>query len=927
LFGLILAAALTGALPDGDSAAWEAALERVVPAVVVIRVSSTRAFDTQTTSTGTATGFVVDAERGLILTNRHVVGAGPVVAEAVFQNHEEVDVRAIYRDPIHDFGFFQYDPAQVRFMPRAQLELAPERARVGVEVRVVGNDAGEKLSILAGTLARLDREAPDYGVGNYNDFDTFYLQAASNTSGGSSGSPVVDRSGRVVALNAGGRSEAASSFYLPLERVVRALELLRRGEPVPRGTIQAVFEHQPYDELRRLGLRQETESAVRRAQPDAVGMLVVRETVPGGPARGVLEPGDVLVRVAGALVTTFLPLEAALDERVGQTLALEVERGGEPLAVSLPVGDLHAITPDRYLEAGGAVLNDVSYQQARNFGIPTGGIYVASAGYMLRRAGIPGGAVITAVNGVPTPTLEAFEQALAALPDGARVPVRYFLVHVPRNEAVAVLTADRRWYPMQLCTRDDRSGRWPCVSAAPPSEPAPLAAATTRFRESGDVRTRALEPSLAVVRYHVPYQVDGVYGDAFLGAGLVVDAERGLVVVDRDTVPVALGDATLTFAGSIEVPAQVVYLHPVHNLAVIRYDPAALGETPVRSATLRPEPLEAGDEVWIVGLTESQQLVSESTRVSRVDSPELPLTSPPRYREMNVELVALTSGPSSVGGVLADDRGRVLALWASFASQGAEQPRAFFAGIPVELVEDMLRPLREGAEPEWRSIGAELRPLSLADARNRGLSEEAARRLEDHDPTRRRVLSVVRLAADVEAARLLQEGDLLLAIDGRPVTGVREVELAVRKAWVEIELLRDGRELAVRVPTQVLPGRGTERALMWAGVLLQAPHRDVSTQRGIPPEGVYVAWYFRGSPAHRYGLGATNRIMAVDGRPTPDLDRFLEAVAAKSDRGSVRLQTVDLEGKVDVITLKLDLEYWPTWELRRTPEGWVRREL
>lgn len=927
MFGLILAAALTGALPGGDGAAWEAALERVVPAVVVIRVSSTRPFDTQTTTTGTATGFVVDAERGLILTNRHVVGPGPVVAEAVFQNHEEVDVRAIYRDPIHDFGFFQYDPTQVRFMRRAELELAPERARVGVEVRVVGNDAGEKLSILAGTLARLDREAPDYGRGNYNDFNTFYLQAASNTSGGSSGSPVVDLSGRVVALNAGGATQAASSFYLPLERVVRALELLRRGEPVRRGTIQTVFEHQPYDELRRLGLRPETEGAVRRAQPAAVGMLVVAETVPGGPAHEVLEPGDVLVRVAGALVTTFLPLESALDDRMGQTITLEVERGGAPRTLELPVGDLHAITPDRYLEVGGAVLNSVSYQQARNFGIPVGGIYVASPGYMLRRAGIPGGAVITAVGGAPTPTLESFQEAMAALPDGARVPVRFFLVHVPHNEAVAVLTMDRRWHPMQLCARDDRSGRWPCASAPAPPERAPAAPATTRFREAGDKRTRVLEPSLVMVRYHIPYQVDGVYGDAFLGAGLVVDAERGLVVVDRDTVPVALGDATLTFAGSIEVPAEVVYLHPVHNLAVIRYDPAALGDTPVRSATLRPEPLEAGDEVWIVGQTETQQIVSESTRVSRVDSPELPLTSPPRYRETNVELVALTSGPSSVGGVLADDEGRVLALWASFASQGAEQSRAFFAGIPVELVEDMVGPLRAGAEPEWRSIGAELRPLSLADARNRGLSEEAARRLEDHDPTRRRVLSVARLAADVEAARLLREGDLLLAIDGRPVTRVREVELAVRKEWVEVALLRDGRELSVRLPTQVLPGRGTERAIMWAGVLLQAPHRDVSTQRGIPPEGVYVAWYFRGSPAERYGLGATNRIMAVDGRPTPDLDRFLEAVAARPDRGSLRLQTMDLEGKVDVITLKLDLEYWPTWELRRTPGGWVRTQL
>lgn len=73
-----------------DTAEWQRTIEKVVRNVVSIRFCQTCSFDTDEAITSEATGFVVDAERGYIMTNRHVVGAGPFWGYCVFDNHEEV---------------------------------------------------------------------------------------------------------------------------------------------------------------------------------------------------------------------------------------------------------------------------------------------------------------------------------------------------------------------------------------------------------------------------------------------------------------------------------------------------------------------------------------------------------------------------------------------------------------------------------------------------------------------------------------------------------------------------------------------------------------------------------------------------------------------------------------------------------------------
>ena len=475
---------------------WQRTVTRVSKAVVVIKTTGTRAFDTEAASSAYATGFVVDKARGILLTNRHVLRTGPVVAEAVFQNREEVPLRALYADPVHDFAFFRFDPAALAFHEAEEIALKPDGASVGLEVRVVGNDSGEKLSILSATLARLDRDAPKYGGKTYNDFNTFYVQAASGTKGGSSGSPVVDENGDAVALNAGSKNKGSSAYYLPLHRVKRALELLKKCAPsletkttkkkekshqsqfdvnlpwrtpeVPRGTLQTTFAYRGFDDLRRMGLMLETEKALRDVQKnkgqntpgvEGTGALAVEDTTPGGPCEDAgVKVGDVLVSVNDVFVTDFNRLESTLYDCVGKEVQLTLDRAGTEIKLSVIVQDLHAITPARFLECAGGIVHALSYQQARNFALAAGSAYVAEPGYLLGLANVPKHAIIVALDNQKTPDLNAFAEAFGKLTrrveanqssngETLKTSVKYFTRDERHRVKTSTFRAHFKWHP------------------------------------------------------------------------------------------------------------------------------------------------------------------------------------------------------------------------------------------------------------------------------------------------------------------------------------------------------------------------------------------------------------------------------------------------------------------------------------------------
>ena len=161
------------------AADWPSTIEAVVPAIVNLEVNRTRGFDTSNAGSTYGTGFIVDAE-GLILTNRHLTPPGPIVARAILASREEVSLEVVYRDPVHDFGIYRFDPAAVTFHDLTAIPLAPGGAQVGVDIRVIGNDSGDKLSILDSTIARIDRNAPNYGKGRYTAHQSSVFRVGSD---------------------------------------------------------------------------------------------------------------------------------------------------------------------------------------------------------------------------------------------------------------------------------------------------------------------------------------------------------------------------------------------------------------------------------------------------------------------------------------------------------------------------------------------------------------------------------------------------------------------------------------------------------------------------------------------------------------------------------------------------------------------------
>jgi S1-C subfamily serine protease len=896
-------------------------IANTVPSVVSLQISYVRDFVETNQGVSSATGFVVDAERGIILTNRHVVGSGPISMTATFQNLERIDVVPLYRDPVHDFGFLRYNPDDLKRNQPQSLPLNPEGATVGTDVRVIGSDGGEQLSILAGTIARVDRAAPNYGRYGHNDFNTFYLQAASSTSGGSSGSPVLNASGEVIALNAAANSSTASSFFLPLHRILYALERLQAGAKVERGTMQAVFEQRPYRLLSRFGLDDAVMARYQAQFPASNGMLQVRQVLRGGVSEGALLEGDILLSIDDAPVSEFIRLAEIMDGSIGRDVNVKVFRQGQEISMPITVQDMDALQPDRLLEIGGAVLHDLSVQRARGMNRPQSGVIVAKSGYEFARAGVQRGAVITELNGQPVQSLDDITESLHNSAGEWRlrfvVPGREF------TSSIAMVDVNDKWFGSQLCERRDDARFWHCdqlAMADTSAPPEPLQDVV--LPGYSDNRIQSVAPSLVRLSFDIPYAVDNVYAKSFTGVGLIVDAERGLIVTDRNTVPVELGDLEITFFSTYKVPGKVVFLHPLHNIAILEYDPALIGDVPIDTLELATQFPSLDDSLELIGYrndgTIRKQKVDNLSEVTLYfDLPQLP-----RFQQMPVDVLSASLVGPTLGGPLVDQNGVIQAVWQSFAYQSGDEIKEGEWAMPAALIRQVVERYKRG--DELYVMPGSFVYQSLDKARERGLSSEWIRKVTDAAQVHRRVMAVRQVVGEDNP---LMVGDVLLQVNGKIPTTFSDLERLFQSPQVPVTVLRDGRELELNVAPEPYRDQMTRRALVWAGSLIQEPFFELAYQRGNTTDGVFISGTLGGSPSIQDRLYRNRFITEVNGVPVASLDEFIEAVKARDTSLPVSLTVVAMNGYRSVVSVQPEYNFWPTVELINEGDGWSRKTL
>ncbi len=419
VLAVTFAAAILWFAPQSASSQgiWTDRLSEFKSMVVNIETSSEIVFETEEQGTSYGTGFIVDAALGLIAPNAPVAGTSPSYVKVHFHDGSFTEAWPLYYDPTHDFAFYQIDP-DVPVTLRAVTLGSGRDLAVGDEVLLIGNNDQEEYSIKVGSVANLNV--------NKGDRHSSYIHSTFDRTGGSSGSPVWNAEGEVVAIHA--RGTETSSFELPIDYVVDALAKIRSGEPIRRGEIGVDLELITVGEaVRHFGL---PESVVSGMEFDGSGtprVMQVETLIPRTAGVAAFKPGDIVYAVNDEVLRDDLyRFDQLLNAAVGDSVSLTVYRNGERMDVAVPVSDMEQSKVRRFVQFAGATIHEITPKLRAFFAFPGDGVSMSYApqGSSLSSIGLNDPdlgnpmVIISEFAGRPVRNLDDFIAAARGLEDG-----------------------------------------------------------------------------------------------------------------------------------------------------------------------------------------------------------------------------------------------------------------------------------------------------------------------------------------------------------------------------------------------------------------------------------------------------------------------------------------------------------------------------
>ncbi|WP_295392863.1 DegQ family serine endoprotease [uncultured Thiodictyon sp.] len=324
-------------------------------------------------------GVLVDARRGLVLTNHHVIAKADAIRVTLG------DGRTLKADLV---GADQATDVAVLRIPAEGLSALTfadsERLKVGDFVVAIGNPFGLNRTVTSGIVSGLGRTG--LGIEGYENF----IQTDASINPGNSGGPLVNLRGELVGINtailAPGGGNIGIGFAIPINMARAIMDQIVDHGAVRRGEFGV--------EVQDL-----TPNLMAALRIDSRQGALVSAVDPQSPAAAAgLREGDVILRLDGRPVTNGADVRNRFGLlRVGTRVELAILRDSKPMTLKGEIGDPYRdfVRGDKFsANLAGALLGD---QQGRAGAIMVGPVTEDSPAW---QSGLREGDLIIEVNGL-----------------------------------------------------------------------------------------------------------------------------------------------------------------------------------------------------------------------------------------------------------------------------------------------------------------------------------------------------------------------------------------------------------------------------------------------------------------------------------------------------------------------------------------------